>query len=237
MKAVIIDDDPDCRKVLKILMKRYFKEVTIVGEADSVKQGVAIINSLLPDLVMLDIQIINGTGFDILDQLDYDPLVVFITSHDNYALQAIKAEACDYILKPVVEQEFIESVLRCKRRFDAQQFGVNVNFEKKHFISLPGTPDVFVNTDDVIYFESFGAYTNCFLQNQKLVVSCHLGEIERKLPKQKFIRTHRKHLINIEKVSHFEIENRTGEIVLIDKTKIRLSARKIGEFKKIMNIL
>lgn len=237
MKAILIDDDPHSIKLLKKLLRRYFPEISVIGEGESVEYGVETINLLKPDLVLLDIQIIHGTGFDIIDQLDYNPLIVFISSHDNFTLNAIKAEACDYVLKPLVEQEFIEAILKCKRRYNLQIKENEANTTGHSFISITGKTDVFLNIDDVNYFESWGSYTYCHMQDEKLVISIHLGELEKKLPKSKFFRTHRKYLINISKVSHFKIKNRIGQVVLYNKTEIAISARKINEFKKMLNIL
>ncbi|MCP4178131.1 MAG: response regulator [bacterium] len=118
-KAVVIDDEKNSRELVVTLLDEYFRDIKIVGEAKSAIEGIKLINNEKPDLVFLDIEMPDGTGFDVLDALpERNFQFMFITSYSHYAIKAFKYSATDYITKPIDDDEFVEAVTKLKNNFD-----------------------------------------------------------------------------------------------------------------------
>ncbi len=240
IKTVVIDDESAGRGVVLQNLDRYFKEeVEIVGEADSVKSGVMLINKIKPQLVFLDIQMQDGTGFDLLDMLpSIDFALVFVTSYDQYAIRAIRYSALDYILKPVDPDEFQTAVQSAIEKLQHELPIAQVNNlkdENQRFnkLALPSQEGVYmVNIEDIIRCESDNNYTRFYLLGgKKYLVSRTLKEYDEILSDRQFCRVHKSHLINLNQVVKY-VPGEGGYLILTEEHKVDVSRRRKEDLLK-----
>ena len=250
MKTLIIEDEQKSRDMLATLIKKNFPQLTIVGLAKNVAEGVEFINTLSPDLVFLDISMPDGTGFDVLEKtqgLKFD--IIFTTATDKHALKAIKYSACDYLLKPIDVDELKPTVDKLIEKHASKtptmpsmenlQFLIqnlkraDDNYSK---ITLPtGNAYEIVNIKDIIRCEADGSYTNFILiGGKKLMVSASMKHYEDLLPTNDFIRIHHHHLININHVIRF-LKVDGGYAIMSDNSQLEISRRKKDAFLERLN--
>jgi two-component system LytT family response regulator len=210
-----------------------------MGEADGVHTGIVLIRQHQPDVIFLDIQMRDGSGFRLLEEVgEINFEIIFTTAFDEYAIKAIKYSALDYLLKPIVPQELIEAVKKVEERKIAKNSNQNKNIDvlldnlratsqECHKIILSTSEKIHViKVDDIIRCESDNYYTNFFFTDgKKLLVSKTLKENENLLKDQNFIRPHKSHLINTKYIKGY-MKNDGGYIVMIDESKIPVSRRK-----------
>jgi two-component system LytT family response regulator len=209
----------------------------VVGEADSVSTGVDIIKKTNPNIVFLDIELEDGTGFDILGKFDkINFKVIFITGLDSYGIKAIKFSALDYLLKPVDTDDLIQAIKKYKDSDIHQDMKVNVDYLLENIrgikprfkrIALNSSDKVImVNIDDIIRCESQSNYTLFYLNNgEKILVTKSLKEYDNLLEEYSFIRVHHSHLINLNYLKEF-IKSDGGYAVMADKSTVPVSVRK-----------
>jgi len=245
IKAIIIEDEKMSRETLRHLLDKYCPEVEIVAEADGYRKGMEEIKKHPPDVIFLDIQMPDGSGFRLLEELEIiDFEIIFTTAFDQFAIKAIKYSALDYLLKPIIPDELIEAVKRVEKK-KAE------NIKKKSREILPenaraldeGSQKIVLSTsemihvidvDDIIRCESDNYYTYFFfVDGRKLLVSKTLKENEELLSQHNFIRPHKSHLINIKYIKSY-IRHDGGYILMTDGTHIPVSRRKKD---KIMEII
>jgi two-component system, LytTR family, response regulator len=232
--TAIIDDEPDAVAFISTIISEYCPDLEVCGKAYNVKDGVAMISEVKPELVFLDVEMPNGTGFDLLrefPQKNFD--VVFITAFNHYAIQAIKFSAVDYILKPINITEFIEAVKRVSSKRAANSLASNENFEillENLQTALPSrlvipTSDgrEYLNPKDIIRIEADRSYSWFFIKDKhKILVSKHLKEFQDLLNDRNFFRPHNSHLINLDFVKKF-IRHDGGYIEMTDGSQIPIS--------------
>ena len=238
MKAVIIDDEPDARSVLRRLAADFWPECQLVGEADGVQSGVRLLRQMPADVVFLDIQLGDGTGFDLLDFFPHPPFqVVFVTAYDNFALRAFRYHAIDYLVKPVAPNEFIQAADRLKAGVPALQMPLleplKASFrEKKVDKIVVNTSDgmSFIPLDHILRMESDGSYTTFFLNTgEKVIASRLIKEFEELLPETDFCRIHQSHIVQVKYVRKFLKED-GGYALMSNGDKIPVSRRKKDAF-------
>jgi len=247
LRAVIIDDIDAIRNKNVELIREYCPNVSIMAEASDVKSGVEIIRKFLPDLVFLDVEMPDGTGFDLLQQLK--PItfkVIFITGFQDFAIKAFRFSAIDYLLKPIDPADLVEAVQKAEESINKEtlelKFGTlfsNMERPKElQKIVLKTAEKLYsVNVQDIVHCESEKNYTTFyFIDNTKLLVSTTLKEYETLLSPFGFFRTHQSHLINMQYFDHF-IKADGGTIVMKNKTTIPLAIRKKEEFLTLLNNL
>ncbi len=233
MKAIIVEDKPYIREGLKSLIEMIDKGINIVGECGSVKEAVVVAKACTPNLVFLDINLPDGNAFDFLSQtnnLEYK--VVFITAYGEYALQALKMGAVDYILKPVDIGELeiaIDKVIETNIKEQKQK----IAFTKEQLnpnrlvVSLQDSYQV-IKLDELKYCKSDKGYTTFYIENSKnIIVSKPLKFFIDKLPEDRFVRTHQSCVVNLNFIDKYD---KSGIIVLKDKNVIPVSIRKREEF-------
>lgn len=234
-RTLIIDDDQLAVRVLKRILEQNFEDINIVGEADSVATGLLLINELDPELVFLDIEMPDGTGFDLLQKLNrIDFKVVFTTSYSDYAIKAFKYSAFDYIVKPVMIEDIKSTINRIKEipaKVEKQQIEVlkknlSNDAETEPTIALPElTGFSFVKISEIVRCESERNYSKIYLRNgSSTLVSRTLLDFENLLVPHGFFRIHRSHLICLKFVARY-IKTDGGLVELTDKTQIPVSAR------------
>jgi len=246
IKAVIVDDEPFHREIIQMLLEDYFPDVCTVAQAEGVDDAVAILELHQPELVFLDIEIKGGTGFHVLQKLKKrDFKLIFITAFNEFAIQAIKFSAIDYILKPINEFEFKAGVERAIQEIQKQQVIAPIEYlvsnyqdktDKKLVLRTSQELHV-VNVTDVVRCEADNAYTTFYLESgEKIVVSKGLSEYAELLGRFGFIRPHQSHLVNINFVRKIDKAN-GGLLVLKDKSTIPISTRQKQQLIEALNKL
>ncbi|MCA6361417.1 MAG: response regulator transcription factor [Bacteroidetes bacterium] len=244
--AVIVEDETKSREVLETLVKTNCPDVQVVATADAVASGVELIRKVNPKLVFLDIEMADGSGFDLLEQLPQAGFdVIFTTASDQHALRAIKYSAIDYLLKPIDGDELKAAVDKIVKKQSGNDNLENLKFLLQNFrmpseqytkITLPtGNAYEIVNVKDIIRCEADGSYTSFFLESKKkLLVSASLKHYEDLLPENDFIRVHHHHLININHVVRY-LKTDGGYAVMTDGSQIEISRRKKDAFLQRLN--
>ncbi len=248
IKTIIIDDEINARIVIAELLENYCKNVSLIGQADSVESGLKVIRELKPELVFLDIKLTDGTGFDLLRQLEnIDFKIIFITAYEEYAIKAFKFSALDYLLKPIDVNELIKSINKAEELIQQDNISLKLDTffsnidsisKKTKKIILKTTNNIYlVNINEIIRCESDRNYTHFyFLDKDKIVVSKTLKEYETLLNEYDFFRVHHSHLINLQCVEKLE-KNNNNVVIMKDKSKVPVSIRKKEELMKLIKNL
>jgi two-component system LytT family response regulator len=246
IRSLIIEDEQKSREMLAMLIEQNCPQLQIVGLAKNVNEGAEMIKSLKPELVFLDIQMPDGTGFDLLEQVqDKKFEIIFTTATDKHALRAIKYSACDYLLKPIDIDELKLAVEKVSQKKNTSPTMENLQFLIQHLkkaddnfqkITLPtGNAYEIINIKDIIRCEADASYTHFFLAGgKKLMVSASLKHYEDLLPESEFIRVHHQHLINMSHVTRY-LKQDGGYAVMSDGTQIEISRRKKDAFMERLN--
>ncbi|MCF8234451.1 MAG: LytTR family DNA-binding domain-containing protein [Bacteroidales bacterium] len=248
IRAAIIEDEKKSRETLSGLLKRYCKRVEIVAEADGFKSGLEAIRKYEPEVVFLDIQMPDGSGFKLLEELgEINFEIIFTTAYDQFAIKAIKYSALDYLLKPIVPEELISAVTKVEKKKESGNLNKNVNVLLDNLrnrdtnsgkLALSTAEKIhIVEISNIIRCESDNYYTRFFFNNgQKLLISKTLKENEELLADHNFIRPHKSHLINIRYIESFN-RYEGGYIIMTDGSRIPVSRRKKEKIIDIINHL
>lgn len=240
LRAIIIDDIDNIRQKNAALIQEHCPNVAIIAEADSVATGVAAIKKYLPDLVFLDVEMADGTGFDLLQKLmPVDFKVIFITAYEEFAIKAFRFSAIDFLLKPIDPADLVEAIKKAEETLNKEMLELQFNTLFSNIerprnlqkIILKTAEKVYsISVQDIIRCEAQKNYTTFYMVNgQKLLLSTTLKEYETILLPMGFFRTHQSHLINMLYFDHY-VKGDAGSIILKDKTAIPLSVRKKEEF-------
>ncbi len=236
-KVVLIDDENRISESLKNILETHVANIEVVAIANNVAQGIEQINTHKPDIVFLDIEMPDGTGFDLLKRLSkIDFSLVFCTAYDQYAIEAFKYNAIDYILKPFDVEDVVEAVEKAKENLKIKQLKENVtqllsfieeSKKTSDKIVLKTVKDIFVVQIDKIYnCQSDGGYTIFkFKDDKEIIVSTNLKNYESILFKHNFIKTHQSHIVNINYIERIrKIDG--GFVILKNGREIPISSRK-----------
>jgi len=241
INTVIVEDEEKCIFVLQKLIEEYASECTICGTAGHVDSAVRLIEDVQPQVVFIDIRIADGTGFDVLRKLSsHNFELIFVTAYDNYALEAIRCSAIDYLLKPFGIPEFEASITRLRKRLSERvQDNTLESLLKK--LSLTGgqpkkiaIPTIsgydFIDLQDILWCRSEGMYTVFYLcDKSKIISSRNLGMFEDLLNQNNFFRIHHSVIINMRWIKRY-VKGKGGCVVLADGMKLEVSQRKKSEF-------
>lgn len=235
MKAVLVEDKAYIRKGLLHLLQSLDTGVEVVGECGSVKEAVVVANACKPELVFLDINLGDGSGFDFLDQTEnLDFKVIFITAYEEFALRALKIGAVDYLLKPVDAEELEVSIEKVKKlSSDDQKKRITTAkqvWNKSDSTLVLSLSDSFqvINLQELLFCESDKGYTTFYLENgKKYMVSKPIKEFEEQLEKVNFIRPHQSFMVNLKFIDKYD---KSGTIYLKTGKEIPVSSRKKEAF-------
>jgi two-component system, LytTR family, response regulator len=229
MKALIIDDEPPARRELRRLLAD-FSWLEVVGEAGNIEQASALVESLLPDLLFLDIQMPGGSGFDLLSRLDHVPDVIFTTAHDEHAVRAFEVDALDYLLKPIDPARLAGSLARLKsaRVHDTEPVR---NVLDQIFVR-DGEHCWFVPLQEVSLISSEGNYSRLSWGTRRPLLGRGLAALEQRLDPERFFRANRQQIINLKFIEHVEMGvNGRLHVQLKEGPEVEISRRQARLFK------
>lgn len=240
MKVLIIDNDSSIREGLVSLLKKLCPQITEIKEADGVATGLKAIDDIKPEIVFLDVEMDDGTGFDLVQKLgSYNFQLIFITAHNKYAVNAFKFSAIDFLLKPIDPMDLVVSINKAtsqqKNRDLEQQVKLleeslnNINslkIQDRKIALNDGNVIHYIKVNDIIYCQADGSYTVFYLMNsKKIMVSKLLKEYEDLFSDFSFLRTHHSYLINTSKISKFDKAD-GGQLIMEESHSVPVSARK-----------
>ena len=244
IKTILIDDEPGSLKALHWELEPHFAEIEIVAECDSPEKGLAAIRSLRPGLVFLDIEMPGMNGFELLRQLEgeRDFSVIFITAYDEFAIQAFRVNAVDYLLKPIAADELKQALEKVKTKLgssDVQKemgrFLASISPQKipGASIALPTQEGLdFIQPSQVTHCRSDGNYTRIFQTGEKpLLISRTLKEVEEMLTNPSFFRVHHSFLVNLVFVKKY-LRGNSPMLILRDGTEVPVARRRKDELLK-----
>lgn len=238
MKILVIDNEKEVRETLKELLELWSSGTHTIYEADGVKTGIEKIAELQPDIVLLDVEMDDGTGFDLLSQLE-NPFfqLIFTTAHNQYAIQAFRFSAIDYLLKPIDPAELNTALQKAADTISSntlqkqlavllQQLGGKTE-PARQIVLKDIDKTYFIKTDDILYCEAEGSYTKFYISNSEpIFVSRNLRSYEELLAPAGFIRTHHSCLVNPAKIKIYDRKTDCGTLVLEGGHTIPVSQRK-----------
>ncbi|OJJ22067.1 hypothetical protein BKI52_08490 [marine bacterium AO1-C] len=238
MKTIIIDDNQKAINFLKELIQHYCPSLELLGSATNIQEGKTLIEQVMPELVFLDIEMPNGTGFDLLQQLPNLAFkVIFTTAHEKYALKAIKFSALDYLLKPIDLDDLQQAVQKAQEEVKDMFLQTQVKTLLQNLQPTSQEPAKIIlkdkygmqvtRLDDIIRLEADNNYTKFIVKNQNaLLLSKSLGDYEKILPQEQFFRCHKSHIINLDYLLRYD--KRDDEILILqDGSKVPVSRRKL----------
>lgn len=241
MKALVIDDERLARKELRSLLENH-KQIEVIGECAGVEEAIESIPKLKPDLIFLDINMPGKNGFELLEELDSVPTVVFVTAYDEFAIKAFEVNALDYLLKPVDPARLEETV---QKLLDTVGSGAEAHEDDSRlgagdqiFIK-DGEKCWFVNLEDIRSFESEGNYVRVYFKNFKPLILKSLNNLEKRLDAKMFFRANRKFIVNLKWIENIENWFNGGLLVkLKDRPdeRIEISRRQAARFKDLMSL-
>jgi two-component system LytT family response regulator len=228
INCLIIDDEPLARELLKEFLEQH-AELTLIGECSKGTEAVDKIDELKPDLIFLDVQMPGMSGFDVLDEINHDPFVIFTTAYDQYAIKAFERNAVDYLLKPIDQERFKLAVDRAIGRMNTEQNNVgellrNMKTENKtsydsHIFVQKSEKLINLPVEEIEHLEASGDYTILTTKNDQFVSSSGIGKLEEILNPETFIRVHRSTIININCLKEIEKHFNGGMIVKMNNGK------------------
>ncbi|MCB0587642.1 MAG: response regulator transcription factor [Phaeodactylibacter sp.] len=238
MNAIIVDDELQSRQVLRELLARNHPEVIIVADGENVEEGCQLIRKYGPELVFLDIEMPDGLGFDLLEQMgEYQFQVIFITAHNEYAITAIKFGALDYLLKPVSEEELATALQKAhrktKEKISEDQIQILLetlrNFEERKLptrIAISTSEGIlYKQVKDIVRLQAQQNYTEFSIMDhaRKILASLNIGEYVEQFERyREFMKVHRSHLVNLHFVDRF-VRADGGYLVMQDGTQVSVS--------------
>ncbi|UZR99908.1 LytR/AlgR family response regulator transcription factor [Chondrinema litorale] len=241
VQVIVVDDEKKSRESLVVLLSEFCKSVQVLGSAGSVKEGLKLIEEVDPDIVFLDIQMNSETGFDLLRKsLPTSFEVIFTTAHSEYAIEAIKFSALDYLLKPIDIQELQLAVSKYRKKSSDSKLSQRLetlidnfkNTKSESFKMALSTSDglIFVNLSEIVYLEADGSYTMFYLKNgEKHLVTKNLKEYETLLAPKNFFRIHNSFVINLGEIVKY-VRGEGGYVVMTNGKSLDVSKRKKQAF-------
>lgn len=241
IRAIIVDDEPKNRRILRQLLEKFCPQVTVEHEAGSAKEALEVIALSKPELLFLDIEMPYGNAFDLLDQLvPVDFEIIFITAFDEYTLKAFKYSALDYLLKPVNIEELQAAVDRASKRIHHKSINQqlthllqNIQSNKSPLskIAVPTNDSyVFVSLPEILRLEARGNYTCIYTSDgSKHISSRNIKQYDEMLPEKQFFRIHNSHIVNLEHVKKYR-RGRGGEVEMADGAVLEVATRRKDAF-------
>ena len=244
LRTIIIDDEKNAREAIAKIAKQHCDNISIIAFADDVESGIIAIKKYNPDLVFLDIKMPDGSGFDLLKEInDINFFTIFITAFNEYAVKAFKFSAIDYLLKPIDTNEFKLAVKKVEKAKKQQNTKMkldvflenidNISKEVKKIVLKTSDSIHLINVNKILRCESDGNYTKFYFTNKtSIMVSKNLKEYYDMLKDYQFFRPHQSHIININFIKRYHKPD-GGSLIMQDDSRVPVSTRKKDELMKI----
>jgi len=245
IRTIIIEDEPVSREMLTLMLQRYKDDIEIIDTCSNPTDGIESIAKHEPDLIFLDIQMPKMNGFDMLKKIpSINFEVIFTTAFDQYAINAIRISALDYLLKPVDDEDLAVAIDKCKERLQSKKPGkqfenlfnnlINKNPLDKTLALAASDGISFVKMCDILRVEANGRYAKFFLLNKEtMLISKTLGDFEEILSANQFFRIHDSSIINLNHVKKY-IRGDGGTVILSDNTELDVARRRKEDFIKLI---
>lgn len=242
MRALIIEDEAHSSKTLLNFLSKYCPSIEVAGVASNVETAVQAISEYNPELLFLDIDLPDGSGFDVLDSLEIPwPKVIFVTAYNQYAIKAFQISAVDYLLKPVDPELLMKAVEKAVEQPDSAELEnkkMDVLRENRRSgnlnrMALPTQNGVqLVKTDQIVRLEADGNYTTVYLQDKtRVVVSRKIKDFEAWLEDLPFFRIHQSHIVNLQMIDRY-IKGEGGTVIMEDGSQLEVARRRKDDFLK-----
>ena len=232
MRVLIVDDERLARAELRRMLASR-PGITIVGEAANAAEAALQVDALRPDLLLLDVQMPGGSGFDLLDALDDPPEVIFTTAFDQYALQAFEASALDYLMKPIEPRRLAAALERAAVRLG---IATGPSAAPRKLFIRDGERCWFVRLEDIRLFESEGNYTRLYFDGATPLLARSLLQLEQRLDPQQFFRANRRHIVNLAAVKGIENGQGGAMSLRIEDMAVEVSRRRVAALKQLQEL-
>ncbi|MDT0596058.1 LytR/AlgR family response regulator transcription factor [Glaciecola petra] len=231
IRVAIVDDSRLARVELKNQLSQS-NNIEVLAEAGSIKEALSVLDNTCIDLLLLDIDLPDGTGFDMLEQLNHVPQVIFVTAFNQYAVQSFEYNALDYLLKPVR----LERLQKALAKVSSEKAQTKLSPDKRIFIK-DGEKCFFVSVDDIFAFEAMGNYTRVHTAEGVPSVYRPIGSIYTRLNTDSFFKASRSWIINTHYIENIDaLENGSFVIELKNNLKVNISKRQAVEFKRLWSL-
>lgn len=246
IKTIIIDDEAPARDLLKIYLKTH-AEIEILGEYINGFEGTKAINSLKPDLVILDIQMPKINGFEMLELLEHHPVIIFSTAYNEFAIKAFELNAVDYLLKPYSKERLLLSIDKAIVRLNSDEKTVDIPNLIGHVEELnddylqrivvkTGAKIEVIPVGDIKYLGANDDYVNIHTEERKFLKQKTMKYYEQRLSSNRFVRIHRSYIVNIEEIDKLELMEKDSYIVILkDGTTLKVSRSGYPKLKKALS--
>ncbi len=242
MKTIIVEDEEHSLKTLSNFLQKYCPATDVVATAETVEHAIELIGVVHPELIFLDIDLPDGSGFDVLDAIPQPwPKVIFVTAYNQYAVKAFQISAIDYLLKPIDPQLLIKAVEKAGNTDEPPEHLVqkvevlqeNRHNGQLHKIAIPTKNGIqMIRIEQIIRLEADRNYTTIFmLDKARHVVTRKIGEFELLLEDMPFYRVHQSHIVNLDFVDRY-IRGEGGTVVLEDGSHVEVARRRKEDFLK-----
>jgi two-component system LytT family response regulator len=238
IQTILVDDERLAREGLKNLLKEH-TEIQIIGEAANVDEALDMIDKLKPQLIFLDIQMPEKTGFDLLEDLIETPSIIFTTAYDEFAIKAFEVNALDYLLKPIQKDRLGEAILKAKKQIEElriEKLRARLLPDEKVFIR-DGDRCWYIKLDEIKMIESAGNYAKIYFDKYQPLIHRTLNSLDERLSDQIFFRANRQQIINLNYLDRIEPFFNSGFLFYMkDGSKIEVSRRQAVKFKEMMSL-
>lgn len=237
MKAIIVEDSRLARNELRELLKPH-KHINLVAEAQNCEQAIALISKEQPDLIFLDINLPDGSGFDILEKLDTVPKIIFTTAYDEYAIQAFEVNALDYLLKPIHSEKLKRAVNKATSD-TSPAAGLNqesyLDADNKIFIK-DGERCWLIELGRIRYFENCGNHAQVFFDHDKAFIYKSLTKVEHRLNPETFFRVNRQQIINLNFIKDIQPWINNGLLItMTDGKEVEVARRPASRLREMLS--
>ena len=246
IKALIIEDEKPARDLLKTFLKKH-PDIEVIGECADGFSGIKAISEQKPGLIFLDIQLPRINGFEILELLDFTPVVIFTTAHDEYAIKAFEQNAVDYLLKPFPQQRFDQAVEKARKRLtnlpDEQKLISGLKEREtgeetiNRVVVKKGSKIHIIPVEEIQYFEARDDYVMIYTKGQRFMKQMRMKTLEKKLPSEIFVRIHRSSILNINEIASIELyEKETYHALLKSGQDLKISKTGYQKLKEVLDM-
>lgn len=246
LKAIIIDDSQQARKLLRLILAEVAPHIEVCAEAESLDEAVALMKTHRPKIAFLDIEMPGKSGLQLLEELgqvDFHFEIIFTTAYNQFAINAFRLSAVDYLLKPIDEKQLKEAVLRAEERINTKQIATDLNVLKQNLISsgdeqirIPSTGGFeLIKVNQIMFIKADGAYVHIYcINNKNLTVSKNLKYFENALQGISYmVRPHRSYLVNLNFITRVDKSN-SGKIILQNNIEVDISRDRKAMFFDIL---